>query len=92
MIDQRDINAIITLVGRLGSDIAMLKCFNQVLLEEVSKQSGSNIGQLYKEIESRHAKIVLKNAKIYDSLIRRAMDSESHLTIEDLLKELGDSV
>ena len=77
MIDQRDIGAIITLIGRQGSEISMLKCFNQVLLEEVSRLSGSNIGELYKEIEARHAKTVLKNAVLF-TLIISLLQAHTH--------------
>lgn len=91
MVDKRDVAAIISLIGRLASELSMIKSFNQVILEQLSKSTGSDIGALYKEVEVRYAKAVLKNSKIYDSLVQRALDPEKSLTIEDLLREYGDN-
>lgn len=91
MIDQKDIGLVIGLISKMHNNVVLNKSFNQVLLREVSKLTGSKYDDLVKEAESLHAQYLLDYDKFWEELLATASkeDPSAPMTYADLIKMIS---
>ena len=89
--NMQDTGLLVALISRLTSKFNRVWAMNVVLLEEVSKISNSPLTELLPKVEQKYAKMALGDEDAFRRIFEEIQNPSPEKTIEDLLKELGET-
>lgn len=86
---ERDLGLLVGMIGRLSSDLNMVKAFSHVALREISKLPETEEYQsLIKDVESLHAQYVLDTDKVFKELLSYTINPDKRdSSLDELLNK-----
>lgn len=87
--DEKSLGLLTGMIGRLSSDLNMVKAFSHVALREISKlPETADYQSLMEDVESLHAQYVLDTGKVFNEILKQSMNPDApHTSIEDFLND-----
>lgn len=87
--NERDLGLLVGMIGRLSSDLNMVKAFSHVALREISKLPETEEYQsLIKDVEGLHAQNVLDTDKVFKELLSYTINPDQRdFSLDELLNK-----
>ncbi|PTX20020.1 hypothetical protein C8N40_10392 [Pontibacter mucosus] len=87
--NERDLGLLEGMIGRLSSDLNMVKAFSHVALREISKLPETEEYQsLIKDVEGLHAQNVLDTDKVFKELLSYTINPDQRdFSLDELLNK-----